>query len=58
MTNHEITERRSPISIEIMCKCGWRATISRRQNALARAAKVRAIINKHLKNSDALAEVA
>lgn len=53
---HSITERRSPINITVRCTCGWVHTETRRQNALARAAKVRAAIDKH--NRDVWAKAA
>lgn len=49
---HKITERTSPASILLRCSCGWMQSITRAQNALARAAKVRAAIAKHLKEKD------
>lgn len=42
-----MTETVAPLSITVRCQCGWSHTESRRQNALARAAKMRAAINKH-----------
>ena len=42
-----ITERRAPTATIVCCTCGWSRTITRRQNALARAAKVRAARNEH-----------
>lgn len=45
--NHQLTERRSPTHILIMCSCGWHREISRRQNALARAAGVRSAARGH-----------
>ena len=41
-SKHEITERRSPAAILILCTYGWSRAVLRRQNALARASKVRA----------------
>jgi hypothetical protein len=46
---HHIDEIRSPIAIILRCSCGWTRSISRQQNALARAAKVRAAIAEHEK---------
>jgi hypothetical protein len=43
----DMTETVSPISITVRCQCGWQHTESRRQNALARASKMRAAIAKH-----------
>jgi len=44
---HIMTERRSPTHVMVMCSCGWKREISRRQNALARNAKVRAAEREH-----------
>lgn len=44
---HEISECTSPINVTVRCSCGWSYTESRRQNAWARAAKIRAAIDKH-----------
>lgn len=46
--NHEITERKTPLAVLLRCSCGWYREISRRQNALARAAKVRAAIRARI----------
>jgi hypothetical protein len=43
----EITERRSPAAILILCTCGWSRAVLHRQNALARASKVRAARAEH-----------
>jgi hypothetical protein len=45
-------ERRSPVAILLICSCGWRRTITRKQNALARAAKVRAAWREHEQATD------
>lgn len=45
---HEVTEHRSPTSVSYRCSCGWRHTELRRQNAFARAAKLRAALREHL----------
>jgi len=37
---HIVSERASPVSWMLRCACGWSATQSRSQNALARAAKL------------------
>jgi hypothetical protein len=50
---HEIATRRSPINIILTCTCGWQRQFSRHQNALARAAKVRAAEAEHLHLNDA-----
>jgi hypothetical protein len=47
MTDHYITETRSPVAVIWRCSCGWSHRETRRQNALARAAKLRAAANKH-----------
>lgn len=47
MSGHEITERASPVSIQLRCTRGWSRQIDRRQNALARAAKVKAAKAEH-----------
>lgn len=44
---HEITTRTTPISYILTCTCGWSHTEKRRQNALARAAKIEAARRKH-----------
>lgn len=49
---HEITVRKSPIAELVRCSCGWTAQVTRRQNALARAAKVRSAIFHHLKRTE------
>jgi hypothetical protein len=46
-SKHEITERRSPAAILILCTCGWSRAVLRRQNALPRASKVRAARAEH-----------
>jgi hypothetical protein len=50
---HEITERRSPAAILILCTCGWSRAVLRRQNALARASKVRAARAEHEREIEA-----
>jgi hypothetical protein len=50
---HDITERRSPINIVVRCSCGWSRTFTRKQNALARAAKVRAAVDAHNREIEA-----
>ncbi len=47
MVDHRITSVMSPADEMVFCSCGWRHTVTRRQNALARAAKVRAAIRRH-----------
>jgi hypothetical protein len=46
-TKHETSEHRSPVAILLRCSCGWSRQISRKQNALARAAKVKAAWREH-----------
>lgn len=48
MTKHELSAIRSPISVTMVCRCGWRFTVDRSQEAFARAAKLRAAIRKHM----------
>lgn len=48
---HEITERHSPVAVILLCSCGWTRQIDKRQNALARAAKVRAAKAEHVSNA-------
>ena len=47
MTAHAITHRASPAIYTVTCSCGWRFETKRRQNAWARAAKVKAAVNAH-----------
>lgn len=47
MSAHKIVEKASPVSVILRCSCGWSHQIDRRQNALARAAKVRAAKREH-----------
>ena len=43
-----LSETVSPVAISVRCRwCEWSHTETRHQNALARAAKMRAAINKH-----------
>lgn len=53
---HSITETRSPVSIQLRCTCGWCRQITRQQNALGRAAKVRAAKFQHYKETDEKAD--
>lgn len=46
---HSISERRTPVSVLVLCTCGWSREISRKQNAFARAAKVKKAIREHVK---------
>lgn len=43
---HEIAVRATPVNTLVQCTCGWSRTVPR-QNALARAAKVRRHIREH-----------
>ena len=45
---HEVAERATPLHYMAVCTCGWVFQTTRRQNALARAAKIRAAIRQHL----------
>lgn len=51
---HQITERRAPGSFLVRCSCGWSVEI-RKQNALARAAKIRRAIREHQESAAAKA---
>lgn len=44
---HLAVEIIGPAVVSIRCSCGWIAAQSRRQNALARAAKLKAAIRQH-----------
>lgn len=46
---HKISESVSPVSVQVRCSCGWYQSVTRKQNAFARAAKVRMAIRMHLK---------
>jgi hypothetical protein len=37
----------SPLRVTLRCACGWSESFTRKQNALGRAAKVRAAMRKH-----------
>jgi hypothetical protein len=54
---HVVAERMSPVDVTVRCSCGWSARQSRRQNALARAEKLRAAESQHLRDV-VLAELA
>lgn len=47
-TGHHMSEIRSPVTVSLVCDCGWRHRESRKQNAMARAAKIRAAGRRHL----------
>lgn len=44
---HSLKRIDTPISVIVRCSCGWSHTETRHQNALARAAKLRAAIRRH-----------
>lgn len=44
---HEITQRKTPLSYLLVCTCGWSHSETRRQNAWARAAKLRSAEAAH-----------
>ena len=46
MKQHNITQRHAPTCVLVMCSCGWQRQF-KRENALARAAKVRKAIRAH-----------
>lgn len=52
-TRHDMTEVRSPGAVVVRCSCGWSRTVLRAQNALARAAKVRAAWALHAREIEA-----
>lgn len=50
---HEMSQRTTPVSVIVVCSCGWSRSVSRRQNALARSAKVRAAYHSHEREIEA-----
>jgi hypothetical protein len=48
-----MNERREAIGIVVSCACGWTRKILRRQNALARASKVRSAWAEHQREIEA-----
>jgi hypothetical protein len=44
---HVIDQVKSPIHFKVFCSCGWSFQTTRKQNAWARAAKIRAAIKAH-----------
>jgi hypothetical protein len=50
---HQMNERREAIAIVVSCTCGWTRKILRRQNALARASKVRSAWAEHQREIEA-----
>lgn len=49
---HAVTQITTPGAVILSCTCGWGRQESRRQNAFARAAKVRAAIARHRKETE------
>lgn len=49
-------QQKSPLNVWVTCSCGKRIQQTRRQNALARAAKLRRAIREHLDMHDAVAK--
>lgn len=47
LDEHAIREIRSPATVTLRCSCGWSWSATRAQNALARAAKLRAAAQRH-----------
>lgn len=45
--DHKVVELTSPVAVILRCSCGWTRQFDRRQNALARVAKVRAAKREH-----------
>ena len=43
---HSVRQIRTPIGFTLRCRCGWSDFVPR-QNALARAAKIRRLMNEH-----------
>lgn len=52
-TWHQPTVTETPITFLIRCRCGWSDSV-RRQNALARAAKIRGAITAHRRKMGAI----
>ncbi len=52
INEHLITTRESPIEVLLFCTCGWTDSVTRRQNALARAAKVKGKIRRHYQSHE------
>jgi hypothetical protein len=44
---HHIRTVRAPDNVTLRCDCGWWCRQTRRQNAFARAAKLRAAVAEH-----------
>ena len=50
---HRMSGHRDAIAIVLSCSCGWTRKILRRQNALARASKVRSAWAEHQREIEA-----
>ena len=50
---HQMNERREALGIVVSCTCGWTRKILRRQNALARASKIRSAWVEHQREIEA-----
>ena len=50
---HRMSGHRDAIAIVLSCSCGWTRKILRRQNALARASKVRSAWAEHRREIEA-----
>ena len=50
---HRLSGHRDAIAIVLSCSCGWTRKILRRQNALARASKVRSAWAEHRREIEA-----
>ena len=50
---HRLSGHRDAIAIVLSCSCGWTRKILRRQNALARASKVRSAQAEHQREIEA-----
>lgn len=44
---HRTSESYTPVSVVCRCTCGWSTSVTRRQNALARAAKCARACHEH-----------
>lgn len=53
MTHHYIEHRSTPISYMAVCRCGWSFETKRKQNAFARAGKIKAAVARHLAEKSA-----
>jgi hypothetical protein len=53
-SEHTITEWYDRAAVHVTCTCGWSRKFLRRQNALARASKVRAARADHQREIEAL----